>query len=700
MSTASKMLFNMQVNEGGKKPRGRRFTLNEKILALTLYKPSPKAYRLLSHLCVLPSRRTLQNILKRVDLLPGINDTIFEDLKKKVSQMQDKHKFCSILFDEMSIAPALSYDKTHDKIIGFVDNGSKRELLFSDHVLVFMVRGIVKKYKQPIAYSFCSGTTKTADLKILLKSIIKKVQTTGLKVVATVCDQGATNLAALNQLVDDTKKKYLMKNEEFRGGFFEVDDIKIVPIYDPPHLIEGVRNNLLNKNLKFVKNGKVHMAKWSHIENLFHRSPKFRGIKLVHKLTALHVVPSMIPKMRVKYCTQVFSKTVGVALGCMAESGNVPRESTDTAELLMLFDDLFDSVNASFSIEEGKVYRSAVTRNSPHLKLWNSSLPILKSMKYVIIDKEITVPTLTSWVKTIEGFKVIVEYLWSQEINSLLLRNINQDPLENFFGAIRAHGSNNSMPNAQAFENAFKTLLINNLTSAHSPQANCEKDDSICLNSLKTFILNEAPSNNGEEIRHINEYHLNIQLTNIEEILKSRSRVDVEKCAAIAYCSGWVATKAKKNIFKKCIHCKNNYISESIQDFHKYILKKEYCGKKWLCYPTRALFDFFAHVEHITLQVLKNDANKKNIVQYINLIVSVHIDFNFITCIEHKSNLKKYLMNKSVVFFVMNWCKEISNVLTGKSFYNFIKADIHEMDRIILQAREHYHKRNGRKRKS
>lgn len=172
LSRAAKTLFNMQVKESEKKSRGRRFSLDEKILALSLYKPSPKAYRLLSQICVLPSRRTLQNVLKKVNLVPGINEKIFEHLKKKVRKMPNKHKFCSILFDEMSIAPRLSYDKAHDKITGFVDNGSKRDERFSDYVLVFMVRGIVKKYKQPIAYSFCAGTTSTADLKIQIKNII------------------------------------------------------------------------------------------------------------------------------------------------------------------------------------------------------------------------------------------------------------------------------------------------------------------------------------------------------------------------------------------------------------------------------------------------------------------------------------------------------------------------------------------------
>lgn len=46
MPHTTKLFCQMQASQSGKKKKGRRFTLDEKILALSLYKPSPKA---LSH---------------------------------------------------------------------------------------------------------------------------------------------------------------------------------------------------------------------------------------------------------------------------------------------------------------------------------------------------------------------------------------------------------------------------------------------------------------------------------------------------------------------------------------------------------------------------------------------------------------------------------------------------------------------------
>lgn len=318
LSPAAKDFFAMQIKQSHKLPRGRRYSLDEKILCLTLYKPSPRAYRIFGQICPLPGKKTLDKLISKLTLKPGINDTLFDHLKQKVLKMPSAHKYCTIIFDEMAIAAQLSYSVKDDCIQGFCDDGNQRNVQFADHVLVFMIRGVIKKYKQPVAYSFCAGTTKTHSLKEQIKLIIENVQKTGLKVICTVCDQGTTNIAAINSLIDDTKQFYMRRGEEWVGGFFEINGEKIHPIFDPPHLIKGIRNNLLNKNLVFTLGGKTKIAKWSHIGALYKRGPTYRGVRLIPKLTECHVIPSLIPKMRVKHATQVFSQSVAVALGFMA----------------------------------------------------------------------------------------------------------------------------------------------------------------------------------------------------------------------------------------------------------------------------------------------------------------------------------------------------------------------------------------------
>lgn len=71
-------------------------------------------------------------------------------------------------------------------------------------------------------------------------------------IVATICDQAATNVAAIKLLIEETKEEYLRKNKEFKSHAFEVNGQKIFPLFDTPHLLKGIRNNFLQKDIKFI----------------------------------------------------------------------------------------------------------------------------------------------------------------------------------------------------------------------------------------------------------------------------------------------------------------------------------------------------------------------------------------------------------------------------------------------------------------
>lgn len=64
----------------------------------------------------------------------------------------------------------------------------------------------------------------------------------------TICDQGATNRSAIETLVSEARGHYLRKYQTPKRRII-VDAQEIIPLYDVPHLIKGIRNNLLVKNL-------------------------------------------------------------------------------------------------------------------------------------------------------------------------------------------------------------------------------------------------------------------------------------------------------------------------------------------------------------------------------------------------------------------------------------------------------------------
>lgn len=68
-------------------------------------------------------------------------------------------------------------------------------------------------------------------------------------------------------------------------------------IYDPPHLIKGLRNNFLNKDI--IENGKI--SKWRDIVDVYETDCNHTEARLLHKLNDQHVIPEKIKKMKVRF---------------------------------------------------------------------------------------------------------------------------------------------------------------------------------------------------------------------------------------------------------------------------------------------------------------------------------------------------------------------------------------------------------------
>ena len=92
------------------------------MLALSVFYQSQKAYRLLSKLFALPSKRTLQKYMQNTYIMPGFNGGVFA-LKLNVEYMDPKDRCVSLIFDEMALKSAMVYNNGLDIIEGFEDLG-------------------------------------------------------------------------------------------------------------------------------------------------------------------------------------------------------------------------------------------------------------------------------------------------------------------------------------------------------------------------------------------------------------------------------------------------------------------------------------------------------------------------------------------------------------------------------------------------
>ena len=254
----------------------------------------------------------------------------------------------------MSLKQHLEYDRNYDTVYG-MRNG---KLL--NQALVIMVRGLSNKWKQPIAFFYNNSTVSTADLAFLLRETITIIQETGLHIRCIVCDQGATNIAAL-RLLGFSKNSPYFPNPSI--------DRKIHVIFDPPHLIKSIRNNLQRHNIDI--NGEI--VSWQHIQSLYNLD-KINSVRLVPKLTDRHLDPGPLLSMKVKLATQVFSYQVATALYCCSNTNLLPLSVLPTARFVERMDTLFDILN-SYKLCADKPARCALT-------LKGDSISQLEELKY------------------------------------------------------------------------------------------------------------------------------------------------------------------------------------------------------------------------------------------------------------------------------------------------------------------------------
>jgi CRISPR/Cas system-associated endonuclease/helicase Cas3 len=136
-----------QLRKRNVKPKGRKYTTEDKILALAFYKQSGRAYSKLREFFALPTRQTIMSMLNKVPINAGFNKLIFDNLKESASKLNSRDKMCALIFDEMAIMPHIDYDKSTDKFYGFQDFGDSQNFEIADHVLVFYLRGLFRKWQ-------------------------------------------------------------------------------------------------------------------------------------------------------------------------------------------------------------------------------------------------------------------------------------------------------------------------------------------------------------------------------------------------------------------------------------------------------------------------------------------------------------------------------------------------------------------------
>ena len=416
----------MQINLHSRKKHRRRYSPEMKSIAISLLHASGKAYRLLSKLFILPDKSSIHRYISKLPSSTGISQAALKIIEQKVKQMSPRDKLCTLCMDEVSLKTHLFYSIKSDKIIGLEDFSLYRTNKVATSALVLLLRSISGNWKQPIAYYLVNGGCPRDELESIIKGAIDKVESIGLNVVVVLSDMGSNFYSLALHLNVTPEQPWFVHNNK-----------KYFLMFDPPHLIKCVRNNLMKYCFRFGQ----YVAAWKDIEDLYEKDSAL-PIRSAPKLTEKHIHPTNFNKMRVKLATQVLSHTVAASLCMYASLGGLPSTAMGTAELVLKFDSVFDCVNCS-TLHSTKKLKCPLIDISPNNEFMKEAINFIKGLKVFNGNEDVTsrIKCLKGWAVTLSAILAIWDHLSANhDFKYILTRRLNTDPLENFFGTIRQQG--------------------------------------------------------------------------------------------------------------------------------------------------------------------------------------------------------------------------------------------------------------------
>lgn len=208
------------------------------------------------------------------------------------------------MVDEMSIKYSLEYNKSLDMIEGYEDLGHLgRSSRPAKLAFVIMIRGLYNKWKLPMSYFLSSTGVKGDVMAEIMKNCISELIEIGFNPVCITCDQGTAN-----------RKMFAIFNATSEKPYTTIEGKKIYLIYDVPHLLKSIRNNLLNGNILLKTSECTKTIRFYDFKKTYEIDRLSLTTRAMCKIGDQHINPNPWQKMSCKIAIQTFSNSVSALL--------------------------------------------------------------------------------------------------------------------------------------------------------------------------------------------------------------------------------------------------------------------------------------------------------------------------------------------------------------------------------------------------
>ena len=392
--------------------------------------------------------------------------------------------------------------------------------------------------------------------------------------------------------------------------FFNHSDHQIFFMYDPPHLLKNIRNNLKSNGYREVltdpdkdDRGKKPAAgedpvdppeatvRWQYIAD-FYAADSSLPIRMAPKLSRKHMDLPGFSKMRVRFAAQVLSHSVAAGIGTLCHLGSMKAEAMKTAEFVENMDRLFNVFNSSTKTSTRKM-QHCLMEKSGHMTFLDESFIWLSTIKPM--SKRKTLPCIEGWKLSIRSLQLIWKDLHTNHNVAFLFTNrLNQDCAENLFSVIRGKGGNRDNPDAREFRSALRQIMVEKVMIP-SPKANCENDVDSFLFTLKSsgkqLSTFEAPTEVSSEIPE--------SIRSLMAVFTPEQVLSLEEDNIITYIAGYIARKVSPKVCSQCEQMLCGKLN-SANESHMLLKSKDYGDTKkgGLVVPSDSLVSICSKAEN------------------------------------------------------------------------------------------------------
>ena len=468
----------------------RNWTNEDFEFALTLRMLSRKAYEHLrkSKVLPLPCFTTLKKHFQDFKIEEGLFDSVMGVLKIHAESLSPREKVACLAFDEVHVRSDISYNPTSDQVIGPFKEAN-----------TMMLKLMFKQLKIPIWYRFDT----TLDKEELFK-IITKVEDAGYHVKTVTCDQGPKNRGLATKL----GIKIDFENPENSVTWFENParpGSHIYWLYDVPHLLKSLRNNIQQYGVQFPSGALVTKEDVQGIQSKIAQSSIPTTSKL--RKPEIYEVTGQ-DRQRVSYAAEYVSEEMADTIKALyPDDANM----AELADFLRLSDQAFDTFNSSKEGTTGKTkerkcgYGKNLALQEDTLREFRQTVLGLRILndansKRLATGKDDKI-TRQPWQI---GFAIsctsLLALYWDlkkeYKITFILTTSLNQDAVESLFSILRALGGADYRFGALSYVYRLRLVVLGagrNLDIKTGNVKQSEANQASIVNSLRENLADLVP---------------------------------------------------------------------------------------------------------------------------------------------------------------------------------------------------------------